>query len=164
MIVGVVVPAAMLVDYLVNVVLLPSPGSYTPASTALIATVLAASVGFYLASQQVELASVRDAFAKTSQEFKTLSDSSNDLVVRLNGRGVIEYVSPSAQKLLAYEPEALVGSLFVDLLHEEDRQAYLELIDGAVPFRRKRLPTIGFSNSAEERGAHFGRGASDADP
>jgi PAS domain S-box-containing protein len=141
-IVGVVVPAAMLVDYLVNVVLLPSPGSYTPASTALIATVLAASVGFYLASQQVELASVRDAFAKTSQEFKTLSDSSNDLVVRLNGRGVIEYVSPSAQKLLAYEPEALVGSLFVDLLHEEDRQAYLELIDGAVPFANGS--TIGF--------------------
>src|SRR6185312_6127535 len=122
LIVGIVVPAAMLVDYLLNVVLMPAPGAYTPISTFFISTILTSVVSFYLVSQQSELVRVRDALTKTSAEFRMLSDNSNDVVIRLNANGDIEYVSPSVSKLLDYQPAELIGRGVLSIVAEEDRE------------------------------------------
>ncbi|MFI4935309.1 MAG: ATP-binding protein [Caulobacterales bacterium] len=55
-------------DFIINGVLFPAPGSFTPLTTALIATLVGAPVTFYLVSQGLDMKRVKEALSATIAE------------------------------------------------------------------------------------------------
>ena len=170
MVVGVVVPAAMAVDYLINVVLMPAPGAYTPVSTAAIAALLSAAVGYYLVGQQMALVQARDeltlakAQAEAASEAKSqfLATVSHEIRTPLNGvlgmaqvmaRDPLPQIQRERLDVVQQSGEALLVILndILDLAKIEAGK--LELEDAAFdlePLARGALDA--FSGAAEAKG------------
>ncbi|HSL30572.1 MAG TPA: PAS domain S-box protein, partial [Anaerolineales bacterium] len=79
----------------------------------------------------VHIAAVRDiterkhaeaALEASEKRFRTWIEHSSDLVTVLDVNGTIHYQSPSSKHLLGYEPEELVNTGALDLLHPDDRE------------------------------------------
>lgn len=64
--------------------------------------------------------------------FEALVEHISDMVVMLDARGVIIYMSPSVRAIGGYEPAELLGKPFQDYVHPEDLQGAAELLDGVL--------------------------------
>jgi diguanylate cyclase (GGDEF)-like protein/PAS domain S-box-containing protein len=77
-------------------------------------------------SREQELSRERASLAKELHEregeerFRALVQNSSDVVMVLNAGGTITYESPSVKSVLGYEPEVLLGTTFIRLLHPDD--------------------------------------------
>jgi PAS domain S-box-containing protein len=60
--------------------------------------------------------------------YRVLADNTSDVIVLSNVSGVRRYVSPSAQPVLGYAPEELVGRSVLEFIHPEDRARVSEKI------------------------------------
>jgi PAS domain S-box-containing protein len=54
------------------------------------------------------------------QFFRRLVDSASDLIVVLDGAGVVEFASPSVARVLGHAPETLLGKSAIDQVHPDD--------------------------------------------
>jgi diguanylate cyclase (GGDEF)-like protein/PAS domain S-box-containing protein len=62
-----------------------------------------------------------EARLKASEaRYRLLADNSTDMVVQLDGNFVHQYVSPASREILGYEPEELLGTGPVGMVHPED--------------------------------------------
>ncbi|MBA4791046.1 MAG: diguanylate cyclase [Rhizobiales bacterium] len=73
-----------------------------------------------------ELDQTAEVRAVTQREglFRLLAENSTDTLVRGNLDGVRQYISPAVRDLLGYEPEELVGSRAMELVHPDDLPAF----------------------------------------
>jgi|GEM_PF-2263632 len=78
----------------------------------------------------VWLFSIRDITERKAQEerFRAYVENSSDVITVVDDEGTIEYVSPSVRHVLGYEPDALVGTDALDLIHPEDREELSEAL------------------------------------
>ncbi len=61
-----------------------------------------------------------------SQElYRLITEHTSDLISLFDGAGRYIYVSPSYQAMLGYDPEALLGTVALDLLHPDDRDTLI---------------------------------------
>jgi two-component system, cell cycle sensor histidine kinase and response regulator CckA len=60
-------------------------------------------------------------------EFRALIENALDLIAILNHEGVIRYISPSAERVLGYRPEELIGRYGFALIHPDDLQQVLDI-------------------------------------
>ncbi len=52
--------------------------------------------------------------------FRALIDQSADLIAVIDTAGVVQFASPSAERILGYSPEEAIGRNFMDWLHPDD--------------------------------------------
>ncbi len=68
------------------------------------------------------------------QRFQALIEHGKDLIALIDDKGVIQYVSPSVQRILGYEPETLLGTSSSSLIHDDDAasltRAFGEILRG----------------------------------
>lgn len=64
---------------------------------------------------------------QSEQFFRGLIEKSFDAIVVLDLQGMVQYASPSTQRLLGYSAEELVGCYAFDLIHPDDREKILGL-------------------------------------
>ncbi len=57
---------------------------------------------------------------KREERFRRLIENGSDLIAQISVEGLITYISPSVERLLGYDPEALVGRLAVEFIHPDD--------------------------------------------
>ncbi|NER32728.1 MAG: EAL domain-containing protein [Oscillatoria sp. SIO1A7] len=69
-----------------------------------------------------------DALAKSEERFRSLVQNSSDLITILEPNGTIFYQSPSAERILGYNPAELVGQNAFDYIHPEDRERVMETL------------------------------------
>ncbi|GIW28355.1 MAG: hypothetical protein KatS3mg070_1718 [Meiothermus sp.] len=81
----------------------------------------------YLAEQAVR---------ESEQRLRELTNSMRDVVMMLNPKGLIEYVTPSVQAALGYDPQELVGRNAFEFFEPEDRNWVLEAVRAAREGRR----------------------------
>jgi two-component system cell cycle sensor histidine kinase/response regulator CckA len=77
-------------------------------------------------------ARLRDVYqelAHREERFRSLIESSSDIIVVLDAAGKPTFASPSVQRLLGYSPADLLGRDCSDLVHEEDRARIREYFD-----------------------------------
>ncbi len=91
---------------------------------------LVGSVEIALQTQRMQRAlAQREAF------YRALIENSSDIVVIVNQDAVVQYASPSCQRLLGYDPARLVGEFLGDYLHPDDQaemvQELSRLLGGA---------------------------------
>ncbi|MBI5352975.1 MAG: PAS domain S-box protein [Chloroflexi bacterium] len=90
----------------------------------------------------------RETLRKNEARFHALIQNAADLIVVINAKGIIQYVSPSIYHILGYtEPECL-GRNFLEWVHPEDHPRALESLDS----RSKKTGTA--ESSLQIRGLH----------
>lgn len=72
---------------------------------------------------------MEQALRKSEERLRRITDNMVDLVVQVNLESVIEFVSPSVQRLLGYDLREVVGRRATDLAHEEDRAGVSFLLE-----------------------------------
>lgn len=60
---------------------------------------------------------------QVEKRYQLLTENSSDLIQVIDPHGDIQYVSPSVQRVLDYDPEDLKGKNAIDFVHEKDRDA-----------------------------------------
>ncbi|UQA56560.1 PAS domain-containing hybrid sensor histidine kinase/response regulator [Polyangium aurulentum] len=63
---------------------------------------------------------------RSEQRFRHLAESSTEILARLSPGGVRLYISPACRSVLGYEPDELLGSSIIDMLHPADVSKLLE--------------------------------------
>jgi len=63
---------------------------------------------------------------ESEARYRLLTDHSTDIVLNIDQVGRILYISPSADQLLGYSPERLIGSRALRLVDRQDRQAVIQ--------------------------------------
>ena len=69
---------------------------------------------------------------RTQQKFEKLAKHSTDVVQIVDETGEWQYISPSSDRILGYEPADLVGDIGFDYIHPEDRQEAIEQFSRAI--------------------------------
>ncbi|HVN01434.1 MAG TPA: PAS domain S-box protein [Caulobacteraceae bacterium] len=62
----------------------------------------------------------QQALTESEARYRLLADLATDIILRLDARGIIRYISPACRQL-GYEPEEMVGRPATDFLHPDDR-------------------------------------------
>jgi diguanylate cyclase (GGDEF)-like protein/PAS domain S-box-containing protein len=87
---------------------------------ALLVTVLVVARQLLAVRENVRL--LADAAARqTEARFRSLVQHSSDVIMVTKASGTIRFASPSATRVLGYEPSELVGQAVATLLHPDDR-------------------------------------------
>ncbi len=63
---------------------------------------------------------------KSENRFRMISEQANDLISLHRIDGVIEYISPSVEKILNFKPEDIIGKNINDFLHPDEKQKFSE--------------------------------------
>lgn len=61
------------------------------------------------------------ALAKSEESFRAIAENASDIVLRGDGRGVIQWISPSVESVLGWAPQQLVGQPLRELIHPDDQ-------------------------------------------
>lgn len=142
----------------VPVVLCPSDGDEYLASDA-----LAAGATDYIPADEAEESIVSrlesvvntDPF-DTGGPFRALAESATDAIVAMDADGKIRFANDALERVLGYEPEAVLGESLTILMpehlrgrHREGLRQYLETGERSLDWERIHLP--GLHKSGEER-------------
>ena len=84
--------------------------------------------GLEEAEERRERIRAEKALKESEGRFWSLVQNSSDLITVLGFDGTREYVSPSVERILGYEPDDLVGSNAADLIHPDDRPVVQKLL------------------------------------
>jgi len=80
-----------------------------------------------------ELRERADRLAREKRRFEGIAENSFDIIFRLDPSARFTYVSAAVERVLGYDPDALVGSTFTDHLHESSvddaTAAYSSVLD-----------------------------------
>jgi len=93
-------------------------------------------VGERLALSQAEL-------GESEARFRTLIESSSDLIWEVDARGTYTYVSPKIRELLGYTPEEVIGRMPFELMPAGEAERVRALFDGIAASRQ---PCFGIEN------------------
>ncbi len=132
-VVTIIVAAAMIVDYVVNVVLFRTPEVWAPISTCAIAVVVASPLAYWLTSQRMRLEAMRDdlsasleakqraieeadrrrleaedtleKLSEAERLYRLLADNLTDNVTLWSKRGERLYISPTIKRLTGFTVE-----------------------------------------------------------
>jgi diguanylate cyclase (GGDEF)-like protein/PAS domain S-box-containing protein len=63
----------------------------------------------------------REALVRSAEHFRFLAENASDVVYETDTHGLIVWVSPSVERALGWEPDTLIGTRAVDLVHPQDR-------------------------------------------
>ncbi len=81
---------------------------------------------------------VEKALKESEERFRSLSESSPDIVLTLGTDGAFTYVNPAWEKILGYKREETIGKYFIDFARKEDARRYIKLFK-QVRDRRQEL-------------------------
>ncbi len=68
------------------------------------------------------LTRAEQALLESEERFRTMIQSSTDMIFSVSKTGLIMYESPSASKILGYEPDHFIGKSPFEHIHPEDRE------------------------------------------
>jgi PAS domain S-box-containing protein len=152
--VALIVGAAMTMDYLVNIVVLSTPGAYTPISTLLISLIVATPLAYWLTSQRIRVERMRDdltasvaakqkaieeveaALAKASEAerlYRLLGDNLTDHVALWSTQGERVYSSPSIERITGYTLEEFMALPPEAMVSKVDFERVQKIIGGLKP-------------------------------
>ena len=78
---------------------------------------------------------------KSSEEFfREVTENSSDMILILNKRGVLTYVSPSVERFLGYSPEEMIGKISYRFIHQADLERAMQDFGEAIHMKEIAIP------------------------
>ena len=90
---------------------------------------LVTDAGIY---REGELVGIVGVSTNLGSAIRPLLERSTDAALLLRHDAVISYASPAVEMLFGWEPDSLIGTSVVDLLHDDDRTALGQLLEDVV--------------------------------
>jgi len=88
------------------------------------------------------------AFDRDGEDrFRYLVENAFDIILECAASGRILYVSPNIGEVLGYDPQAIVGTFLVDLLHPDDAAAGIDAFTNAVAGSQRIHATLRYRNA-----------------
>ena len=84
------------------------------------------------ASERRKRREAEQAVRQNQERFRSLIENGLDIITVLDAEGVIDYESPSIEKVLGYKPENLMGKNIIEYIHPEDRDHFLETLNQTI--------------------------------
>jgi len=72
--------------------------------------------------------------------FREVTENSSDMIIILNKRGVLTYVSPSVERFLGYLPEEMMGKASFRFIHRDDLERAMLDFSEAVQLKEIAIP------------------------
>jgi PAS domain S-box-containing protein len=69
---------------------------------------------------------------ESEERFRRLIENASDVIAVVNGAGLVEFQSPSTQRVLGYAPDEILGHVILDFIHVEDRSKAMQSIGRAL--------------------------------
>ena len=66
----------------------------------------------------------QEILEKREKHLSLITDNMMDLITRNDAKGAYQYVSPSAMKILGYDPQNMLGKNILDFVHPEDTEKF----------------------------------------
>ncbi|MBF2036851.1 MAG: PAS domain S-box protein [Leptolyngbyaceae cyanobacterium T60_A2020_046] len=85
---------------------------------------------------------VDEALRQQQNYFQALTEQTPDIVVLLDHQGCFQYVTPSAQRVLGYQPAQLIGQPATDFVAPEDVDMIIDTIQQAAANPGVSLPIV----------------------
>ncbi|MGA1821697.1 MAG: PAS domain S-box protein [Thermoplasmatota archaeon] len=70
----------------------------------------------------------QEKLIESEEKFRSLVETTSDWIWEINKDGRYVYSSPKVKELLGYEPDEIIGKTPVDLMDEESREKFTELL------------------------------------
>jgi PAS domain S-box-containing protein len=74
------------------------------------------------ASERQKRRSAEQALRQNEERFRSLIENGLDIITVLDEQGIIDYESPSVERVLGYKPETLVSKNIIQYIHPEDQE------------------------------------------
>jgi PAS domain S-box-containing protein len=153
-IVAMIVGAALAADYVLNVLIRGAPADFTPATTLIIASIVASPLTYWLTSQRLRLEELRDALSASLQSkqkaveeaeealakyrevdrlYHLLGDNLTDHVALWSPRGERIYSSPSIERISGYSAEEFLNLPPTAMVSAADFKRVQSVIRGLTP-------------------------------
>lgn len=84
------------------------------------------------ASERRKRLEAEQALRQNEERFRSLIENGLDIITVLDAEGVIDYESPSLERILGYEPETLVGKNIIQYIHPEDQENVLATLNQTI--------------------------------
>jgi two-component system cell cycle sensor histidine kinase/response regulator CckA len=84
---------------------------------------------------------------RSEEHFRSIIENASDIIAIVGPNGCVTYESPSVERVLGYEPEALLDRPFVDLIHPDDAGR-------AAAFLARQFADVGAIQTVELRLRH----------
>ncbi|PHY22425.1 ATP-binding protein [Caulobacter sp. BP25] len=149
-----IVGAAVAADYVLNVLIRGTPSAFTPLTTLIIASAVAAPLAFWLTGQRLRLEELRDALSASVQSkqkaieeaeealakyreadrlYRLLGDNLTDHVALWSPKGERIYSSPSIERISGYSAEEFLNLPPAAMVSEVDFARVQAIIAGLQP-------------------------------
>lgn len=73
------------------------------------------------ANERQKRLEAEQAVRQNEERFRSLIENGLDIITVLDAEGIIDYESPSVERILGYKPETLVGKNIIQYIHPEDQ-------------------------------------------
>jgi len=77
--------------------------------------------------------------AKSEAKFRSLIQNSSDIITLLTAEGIVEYESPSVERIVGFKPEELVGKNVFEYIHSEDLETVVQAFQALIQHPRTSL-------------------------
>jgi len=84
----------------------------------------------------LEMQRRQTALSERLERYQFLEMHTEDIVMRLDAKGIVKHVSHSVQSQLGYAPEELQGRRMLDLLHPDELPAWIEALKASARSRQ----------------------------
>jgi PAS domain S-box-containing protein len=72
---------------------------------------------------------LEEQLRSSEERYRLLDQNSSDMIVLMDQDSTVHYVSPTAERILGYKPEELLGQTGLDFHHPEDRPGMLDAMN-----------------------------------
>ena len=124
-----------------GVVLLDDSGSSTALTLAIVTAIAALAVAWRITRIVDQSNTARVVLAASEARFRALVQHATDIVIVLDDRGTVTYISPAVDAVFGKTAESLVGTSFVDYLDEEGIAQSLALYETLVAHPDDPVPS-----------------------
>ena len=85
-----------------------------------------------LAREMEEREAAQQALRNSEQRFRAMVHNASDIFTLVGSNGRISYQSPAVGRALGHDPEHLLGTQFLDVVHPEDRERAVQALLAAM--------------------------------
>jgi PAS domain S-box-containing protein len=95
---------------------------------------------------------LEESLKENERKFRALIENSSDMIIILDTKNLVKYVSPSVLKILNYREQQVIGHHTSDIIHQEDKDQYAQFLKDLSenPERNQYLSDIRVRKSSKE--------------